>query len=276
MELGIFARTFRRPSLAVMLDAVAAHGLRCVQLNLEEAGLPPMPDGFAPADADRIRAAADARGIRIAAVSGTFNMIHPDPVERARGIARLGVLASVCGRLGTSVITLCTGTRDPDDIWRRHPENDTPAAWRDLVAAMEAALTVTEAQGVKLAFEPEPGNVVRTARQALDLIRELGSPRLGVVLDPANLFAEDKAERLPAILDEAVDLLGERVFLAHAKDRGADWTVRPAGKGIVPWDRFFALLRAAGYDGAVVLHGLDEAEVGPAVAFLRDQAAGLR
>ena len=34
MELGIFARTFARPTVEATLDAVAAHGLRCVQFNL--------------------------------------------------------------------------------------------------------------------------------------------------------------------------------------------------------------------------------------------------
>ena len=272
MELGIFAKTFRRPSLEAMLDAVVDHGLRSIQLNLEEAGLPPLPDGIAPGDVDRVRRAADARGIRIAAVSGTFNMVHPDPAERARGTRRLGVLAAACGQLGTSVITLCTGTRDPDDMWRRHQDNDTPAAWRDLVAAMNAALVATDGANVTLAFEPEPGNVVRTARQGLDLIREVGSPRLGVVLDPANLFerfAPGEEGRLVALLEEAVALLGERIVLAHGKDRAGDGVVRPAGQGIVPWARFLELLRAAGYGGPLVLHGLDEREVPGAVAHLR-------
>jgi sugar phosphate isomerase/epimerase len=69
------------------------------------------------------------RNLTMAAVSGTFNMIHPNPRKRRDGLRRLGVLAGACGQLGTSVITLCTGTRDPEDMWRSHPENDVPEAW---------------------------------------------------------------------------------------------------------------------------------------------------
>jgi sugar phosphate isomerase/epimerase len=275
MELGIFSKTFARPSLEGVFDAVVAHGFRSVQFNLECAGLPPLPDLIEPEEADRIRRAAGARDIRIAAVSGTFNMIDPDRQKREKNLGRLGVLAAACERLGTTAITLCTGTRDPDDMWRRHPDNDSPAAWRDLAAAMTAAVNLTEGTDVSLAFEPEPGNVVQTVRQARDLIREVGSPRLGVVLDPANLFerfAPDEETQLPAILDEAVALLGDRVALAHGKDRGADGVVRPAGQGIVPWDRFLASLRDVGYDGPLVLHGLDEREVDAAVTFLRTEA----
>jgi len=64
----------------------------------------------------------------MAAISGTFNMCHPEQAERAKNLVRLRVLAGACRPLGVSVITLCTGSRDPQDMWRRHPDNDTPEA----------------------------------------------------------------------------------------------------------------------------------------------------
>ena len=43
MQIGIFAKTFVRPTLDATLDAVAAHGVRVVQFNLSCAGLPTLP-----------------------------------------------------------------------------------------------------------------------------------------------------------------------------------------------------------------------------------------
>jgi sugar phosphate isomerase/epimerase len=109
------------------------------------------------------------------------------------------------------------------------------------------------------------------------LIKAVGSPRLGAVLDPANpfdRFPPGEEGQLPANLDEAVTLLGGRIVLAHGKDRAADGTVRPAGQGIVPWDRFFGLLRSVGYGGPLIVHGRREEEIGTAVTHLR-VAAGL-
>ena len=40
MEIGIFAKTFVRPTLGETLDAVAEHGVRTVQFNLSCVGLP--------------------------------------------------------------------------------------------------------------------------------------------------------------------------------------------------------------------------------------------
>jgi sugar phosphate isomerase/epimerase len=44
MQIGIFAKTFTRPTLAETLDAIAAHGIRCVQFNMSCAGLPTLPE----------------------------------------------------------------------------------------------------------------------------------------------------------------------------------------------------------------------------------------
>lgn len=271
MDIGIFPKTFARPTLEATLDAVAAHGLRWVQFNMESVGLIDMPDQIPEATVDRIRRACAARGIRIAALSGTYNMIHPDPRLREEGLARLRVLAAACRGLETSIITLCTGTRDPDNMWREHPANESPAAWRDLRASLVAALAITEEHDVTLGVEPEPGNVINGAVRCRDLLRELGNPRLKVVMDPANIIPTDANRPPRVVLDEAFDLLGEHVAVAHAKDRDADGEVRAAGQGIVPWDLFVARLGATGFDGPLILHGLAEDEVDGAVAMLREQ-----
>ena len=54
-------------------------------------GLDPLPDAIPEEAATAIRAASTAAGVEIAAVSGTFNMIHPDPAVRADGLRRLAV-----------------------------------------------------------------------------------------------------------------------------------------------------------------------------------------
>ncbi len=105
MEIGIFETVFHRPSLDATLDAVRDHGLSAVQFDLASAGLPSLPDHLEPEDVTRIRAAFAAHQITMAAVSGTFNIIHPNAHERRDGMRRLGILAEACPALGTSVIT---------------------------------------------------------------------------------------------------------------------------------------------------------------------------
>jgi len=277
MQIGVMARHVTRPTLRETLAAVRGYGIHSIQFNFECVGLPTLPDAIAPELAAQIGQELAAQGVSMAAVSGTFNMIHPDAARRADGLRRLRVLAAACPALGTSVITLCTGTRDPDHMWRRHPDNDTPEAWRDLIDAMEQAVASAADYGVTLAIEPEVANVVDSAVKARRLLDAIGSPHLKVVIDGANLFHAGELPRMAAILDEAFALLGEDIVLAHAKDLDRDGEAGhlAAGTGLLDYDRYLRRLKACGYDGALILHSLEERQIPASVAFLRARLAAL-
>lgn len=278
MKLGIFTKTFQRPTLDAKLEAVTAHGMSEVQFNLSCAGLPSLPDDPDQLDAATCAVIRDAfarHGVTMAAISGTFNMIHPDMAVRSAGLRRLKVLAAACHSLGTDLITLCTGTRDPDNMWRRHPDNDSATAWRDLMATMERAVSIAEAYDVTVAFEPEVANVVDSARKGRRLLDELQSQHLKVIMDGANIFHTGELAQMPAILDEAFELLGPHLALAHAKDLIRDGAAgdRAAGSGVLDYGHYLALLQASGYTGPLIMHSLQEDEVARTVAFLQEEMA---
>ena len=276
MQIGIMADTFVRPTLEERLDAIVSYGVHSVQFSLTCVGLPPFPSHIDPGLCDRIHSEMDAHRITMAAVSGTFNMIHPDIQKREDGLRRLAVLASACERLGTSVITLCTGTRDPDNMWRRHRDNDSPEAWEDLSTSMQAACRIAEENGVTIAFEPEVSNVVDSAEKGRRLLDQMQSAHLKVVMDPANLFHRGELPRMHEILDEAFALLGDDIVLAHAKDLSQDGEAghEAAGKGLLDYDRYLSLLSEAVPHVPLILHGLSEAQVQECITFLRRVASG--
>ena len=174
-------------------------------------------------------------------------MIHPDPTVRADGLRRLGVMLAAARRLGVGLVTLCTGSRDALDQWRHHPDNATPAAWADLCREMARRWQMAEAAGVDLGIEPEQANVVTSAADAMRLIGEMGSARVRIVLDPANLFERADRAEARAVVAEAIDLLGDRIAMAHGKDRAADGSFTTVGKGVVDFPDFIARLGAAGF-----------------------------
>jgi sugar phosphate isomerase/epimerase len=191
--------------------------------------------------------------VSICGVSGTFNMIHPDPDVRRWGLERLDVIARSAHPMGTNLVTLCTGTRDAEDQWRGHPDNATPAAWRDLCVVMTEAIAIADAHDVHLGIEPELANVVSSAALARQLIEDLQSDRLRIVVDPANLF--DAGHRQRRIVSEAIDQLGDLVVVAHAKDRAPDGTITTPGTGLVDFDHYLTELERIGFDGPLVAHG---------------------
>ena len=272
MQIGIFAYTFRRPTLEGILDAVKAHSFQQIQFNMGCVGMPELPDSVDDAVCDHVRRKAAAREITMATLSGTFNMSHPDAQHRDKGIKGLQTLVSAAKRLGIPVITLCTGTRDAHSMWRKHPDNNTPEAWRDLTATMGSALQIAEEAGVMLAIEPEVSNVVDSAQKARRLLDEMQSRHLGIIMDGANLFHEGELPQMRRILSEAFELLGGDIVSAHAKDLDHDGEAGhlAAGKGVLDYAHYLTLLCEADFEGPILLHGLQESEVSTCLEFLNE------
>jgi sugar phosphate isomerase/epimerase len=218
MHLGIFAKTFPRPTLEETLDAIAERGITHVQFNMSCAGLSTLPERLDQDLCVWIARSFRERGLTMAAISGTFNLCDPNAIRLMDNLRGLEVLASACRWLDTRIITLCTGTRDPDDPWKWHPENVRRDAWVALLNAVKLAVKIADRHEVTLAFEPERNNVVSSVPRARMLLDEIGSPWLKVVIDPANLMRADDRPRLAEILDEAFDWLGPDIVLAHAKN----------------------------------------------------------
>jgi sugar phosphate isomerase/epimerase len=252
MQLGIFAKTFPRPTLEETLDAVVANGLTQIQFNMACIGVATLPDRLDESSCIWIAREIKDRGLTMAAISGTFNLGDPDTAELKRNLHRLDLLAAACRWLDTRIITLCTGTRNPVDMWRWHPENVRKQTWESLVAAVKEACKIADRNEVTLAFEPEVNNIVNSVSKARRLLDEVGSPWLKVAIDPANLpiphcellrsidqvfqeragYRESDKDRLASILvpdpivngymkevfEEAFDWLGPDIVLAHAKE----------------------------------------------------------
>jgi len=276
MQLGIFSKLLVRSTLEENLDAVVVAGLKAIQFNFESVGYEHMPRTLTSNTCTHIGNALATRQLTLAALSGTFNIIHPDPTQQRDGMQRLAVLAKSARSLGTQLITFCTGTCNPYSLWHPHPDNATPATWKRLRAAMEEALTIAQEHGVILVFEPEVNNVVDSAIKARRLLDEMGSDHLQVVIDGANLFHTGQLPRMRDILDEAFQLLGDSIYLAHAKDLDHDGDAGDlaAGEGILDFDYYLHLLHDIGFDGSIILHSLSEVQIPTSAAHIQSRWPG--
>ncbi|WP_276311507.1 sugar phosphate isomerase/epimerase family protein [Paenibacillus montanisoli] len=230
-----------------------------------------MPDYIDPNLANSIGIACRRLHIEMSAVSGTFNMAHPDENKRRQGIERLRALAHASGAFGTSVITLCTGSRDRDNMWRLHPDNRSAEAWADMMHTMAAAVEIAEEYNIVLGIEPELANIVFDARRARDLLDELRSPSVKIVMDAANLYNPAYAGSMNDLLSESFDLLGEHIVIAHAKDMKMDGQSEfvAAGQGMVDYEHYLKLLTEAQFTGPLILHGLHEDQVKESLSYIR-------
>jgi sugar phosphate isomerase/epimerase len=275
VKLGVFAKTFPQIGAMSVLGAVAAAGYECTQYNMSCSGLAPMPDALPDNAAWDVAAAAEANDVTIVAVSGTYNMIHPDKAVREAGQRRLRVLAGCCKAMATGLITLCTGTRDTHDQWAHHPANNDLEAWRDLLHEMERAAETAEEFDIALGIEPELANVVNSSAKARKLLDEVKSRRLKIVFDPANLFEVATLQEQRRLVSEGVDILAKDIVLAHAKDRTGAGEFVAAGQGILDYAHFLRALRHSGFYGPLITHGLAAREAADVARFLKQHLAVL-
>jgi sugar phosphate isomerase/epimerase len=270
MYPGIFGRTYAVTNAAGVLAAAASDGYRGVQFNLLSAGVASLPEQLPEGLAEGVRDQAQCCGLRLAALSGTYNMAHPDASARANSRRCFGNVVEAARRMGAPVVTLCTGSRDAHDMWRHHPDNRSAVAWSVFRGELDLALELAGAAGIKLAIEPEPGNVVNDALAAKRAVDEVASPALGIVLDAANLLSAATLTVQHEVITRATELLGGSLLLAHAKDIDGFGQVVAAGEGAVDLGGFVAALRSVGYDGALIGHGFSAGKAAQVCELLWD------
>jgi sugar phosphate isomerase/epimerase len=272
MELGIFAKTFPRPTLEQTLDAVASHGITHVQFNMSCVGLPTLPDKLDEGSCVWIAQMLHERGLKMAAISGTFNMVDPNESRLEHNLRRLEALAAACRWLDTRIITLCTGSLHSRDMWKTHPDNARKTTWDRMVESMRAAVKIADRHEVTLAFEPEINNVASSTMRARKLLDEVASPWLKVVIDPASLVHAGEMGHFVEILDDAFDWIGSDIVLAHAKEpvlNETDQKARAFFLAIHFYYPYFTTLDQLNYRGAIIIHGLGEEEVASRISQVR-------
>ena len=268
MQLGIFTRVFEGRFEDVLYQ-IRSHGLTHIQFNFRSAGLSSLPAHIEDDQIKKIGRQIKSNQLQLAAISGTFNMIHPDPREVERGIQSFRCIAHASSLLNNPMITLCTGSRDPLDKWKYHPGNTYAEAWSDMCSIMEKLLPIAEEADVLLGIEPEVGNVVSDAEKGKRLLGEMQSNRLRVVFDPANLIRAGSAQVANQTIASSLELLAGHIEIVHAKDRKADDMVCRPGKGLVDFSHLAAVLRRLNVDPLVLIHDIRPDEVAVSTRFLR-------
>jgi sugar phosphate isomerase/epimerase len=265
LELGAFARMWRRRSAEEIAAAMAAETLTVAQWNFSALGQPTISSDRTERDYAGVRAAMAAHHLTVWGLSCTYNLLDANLARRAALTEAAVQVIGLAPSIGATAVTICTGSRAPDG-WTYHPDNGSAAAWTEMRAGLDQLLTAASDAGVFIGVEPEAGSIVNNAAACMRLVGEVGTGApLRFVLDAWNLLAGEPARRGDEILQEAFSMLGAVVACLQAKD---------------PLSRKFsgprvnyahvAGLHAAYTPGVpVVLQDVAEGDVGKAVAMMR-------
>ena len=269
-ELGIFSRTYEVKDLEETCRRMRAQGLFHTQFNLSNTGLDTLPEHADEETLEKIRKITKRYEIKLDALSGTFNMIDPDPERRRAGCRQFKEQCRIAKELGISVVTLCTGSKHPTDKWTWHEDNLKESSWTDLMRTTEELLGYAEEYDVVLGVETEASNIINTPVRARNYLDQAESPRLKIIMDGANLFLPEQVKDMRKVLEEAFELLGKDIVIAHAKDFSLQGKLKfvAAGQGVLDFPYYIRLLDRYGYEGPLIMHGLSEEQVPESCRFL--------
>jgi sugar phosphate isomerase/epimerase len=220
-------------NFAQNLQRIAELGYEGVELAIRD---PTLLDAGAVA-----RAVADA-GLQVPAI-GTgqafieegLSFTSPDPQVRAGAIARIRAQVDFAAHCGAQVIVGLIRGRLVDGVQREQAVN-----W--LVAALRECADYAAQQGVVLNFEPISRldtNLIPTVDEALSLLKEVGAPRLGLLLDTFHMNIEEPS------MYAALVRAGSHITHFHLSDSNRCYP----GAGHVDFVGIVATLRALGYEG---------------------------
>jgi sugar phosphate isomerase/epimerase len=174
-------------------------------------------------DLERCRRARDvlaAHGVRIVQSWGwNANLVHPDPDERRRQVARLGDALRVAQALGADGVTLGCGSHNPRGGYWPHRRNHTREAQERLVSSLRESAALADGLGMVIALECHVLTTLDAPERVEQILEAVDSPTVRVNLDPVN-FVGDLATlwNSAALVDRVFDHLGAYAVSGHVKD----------------------------------------------------------
>lgn len=209
-------------------------------------------------------------------------LIHPDPEEKERNIAYVAEQCEAAERVGCHAVTTHVGTKSTESPVAPHPDNWRIETWRESVASLTEILHRTEGMQVKLIIEAVNMTAMNNPRAHKQLMEDVGSDRLKVLLDPINMISLRNYFRTTELINECFDLLGEDIIACHAKDTyvipnkmSAYITEVAAGKGLLDYELYLARLSRMEWPRPLLIEHLPYEEYDGAQQYIEETAARL-
>lgn len=239
LNLGITTRSFRGLTNAETAKRMHDIGYRCTELCFSQTDSPywvynGLTDLSQMSD-DRfaeIVATYREQGIEVSALGVFTNLLEPDDGLRKEYLDNYRRFMELAAKNGIPYLpTECGFVKDSRGVLAHLYEERFDRVKDSLTILCEYA----KEYDVYLALESCVLDVVPSAKRAADLIAQIGSDRMKVLLDPANLIANSSEE-------DMFRYLSPHMGYFHGKDRKVnDAYGRLLGDGDIDWVKFLKL-----------------------------------
>jgi sugar phosphate isomerase/epimerase len=250
MKLAYSSNAYMRFSIDEAIRRVAALGYQGMELMFDTPHA--WPEDVSCHDLGLIRRNLDDAGLAISNVNAfMMNKINDprqpywypswiEPDEQYRQVRIDHTMRSLTNAAALGVRHISTEPGGP--IKSEHQREE---AMQLFVKMLAPVLKHADNLAVKLLIEPEPGLLIETTDQYLDLRRRIDSPALGLNLDIGHHYCV--GESVP----ESIARLAPHIDHVHVEDIAATRVHEHLvpGDGAIDFNAVFDALKQAGYDG---------------------------
>jgi L-ribulose-5-phosphate 3-epimerase len=274
MNIGIRAHDFENLPLEELVQVIAGKGLTSVQLALSKSleGVNTELGSLSPGLARYVARAFSKHNVQIAVLGCYFNMIHPDLVERKKGIERFKEHIRYARDFGCSIVATETGNVNAEIFYTE--ENFKEEPFLEVVESVRELVKEAEKFGVIVGVEAGVNHPVYSPKVMKRLLDSIDSNNLQVILDPVNLLTIDTYQNQEEIFQEAMELFGDRVVILHAKDfvlEDNQLVPTAVGKGLLNFDYILNVLKKKKPYMNILLEETKEPFISESVALLKDK-----
>jgi len=178
------------------------------------------------------------------------------------------------------MVTTHAGNCSPESAIAPHKDNWTWETWKHVVDGMKQILRDTAGMKVELGIEAVNMTCMNNPRAHLQLIEDVGDPRIKVLLDPVNMISLRNYFRTTELINECFDLLGENIIAAHAKDTytlpnrmSAYITEVAPGRGVLDYETYLVKLSRLSNPRTLLIEHIPDDQYPEAKKFIEDTAA---
>ncbi len=203
-------------------------------------------------------------GLVIHSLGVYTNLIHPDASEIKANLAYFEAMMEIGGHMGVRTFINEAGHyHDPKSPAPAVPLEFQDEVWPRMIATGHQLADLAAKHDAKVLLEPFYRGFLASAKRLRLFVEEVNSPRVRVLLDPANLIELND-------LDEMFQQLAPWIDCLHAKDRKlhTDRGVA-AGKGDLDYRRFVTLAAKHTPDAPLILEYVGPKDYLEARAHLR-------
>ena len=240
MKLGITQIVLGDMSLDQTLTLCNAAGYDAVELTFDERKdlSVDMSDSELSDVADRCQSAEVEVTSVIASFAERGNLLSRDAAEREKCCRCVARSLEIANRLGAGATLLHPGQLSAEGTYDE--------AWNDLRDALRELSADAEAHEVTIGLENVWNKFLLSPREAVQFVDEVGSDRVGIYLDTANMMEYGFPEHW-------IRALGPRIARVHLKDfKRSEHSFVNLLDGDTDWPLVMAELRAVGYNSSLI------------------------